>query len=206
MHNAIKQYIQDHTNDPKAYAEADVHRLVAEAHTRGDYTVSEAQIETFAQQARDICGQVLGGIQQRQDRASVFASEVHMNRYFKGWCLEGHIDLLERAPNNCLYLWDIKTGQRPPDVDQLVFYDVLARSVDVIVDTVGWLDRFGVFYEIPSDGSRRAKMRRRIRKVVEHVTDDRFAYTGFPEACTRCSCASSCPKLDENRRVARRNI
>ena len=206
-HSAVQSWVQGHTDRPCEYAEQDLWRRVDEATERGDFSVSEDQIEGLAAKASEYTRSITDIISTKMDRASTFAAEVHMNRYYQGWSLEGRIDLLERTPQNQLFLWDIKTGQTEryaPDSDQLIFYDVLARAVNVTLDCVGWIDRFGAFYPIDSDGSRRAKMRRRIKRAVEHIGAGHFPYMGFPERCVKCRCNSSCPALEPNREAARR--
>lgn len=202
VHNAVQSFVQGHTFDPEAYASEDVRRLVDEARVRDeDYSVADTEVDGFAAEASRVAGVVVSAVSDRLARDSKFASEVSMNRYYGGWSLEGRIDLLERTPQNQLFLWDIKTGRSEPDPDQLRFYDVLARGVNVRPDTVGWLDRHGRFFEVVSGSDERAALRHRISRAVESIRADSFSFDGFPNECNRCRCNIVCPRMEVTRKA-----
>ena len=185
------------------FAVDDLARRLAEARQRGDWSVDDSLVEDKWSEAREIASKVCEALALRRSVGSVWASEVKLVKYLQGWSLEAVVDLFERLPSGELWLWDVKTGKRPPDVGQLVFYDVVCRTLGWEPDGVGWLDREGCFRPVEVSSDMRLHMRERIRRAVEAIAGGDLVFSGFPSECQRCRSARWCPRLDKAREAAR---
>lgn len=125
-------------------------------------------------------------------------SEVRLFRHYRGWSIDGYLDLLYRADGR-LEVWDLKSGSWHRD--QLVFYDVLCEEVlGVRPDVVGIIEPLGRgFVEVPVTDEYRVDMRSRIKRLVERVRMDDWQFEAFPSGCGWCLSKPWCPKWEAAR-------
>lgn len=129
-------------------------------------------------------------------RSTSIRSEVRLFKAFRGWSIEGYLDVMVGVGSE---IWDLKTGQWSQD--QLVFYDVLSESVlGVRPREVGVIEPLGRgFITLPVSDEHRVDMRNRIRTFVQRVTAGDWAYEGYSQSCSWCRSKPWCPKWEAAR-------
>lgn len=203
VHLAAQMFIQHKLDHSKAvwFASQDVLRRASEARQQGDYSIDVEYEQELSSKAAGIADHVISTIRMMRDAPggspSVLASEVRVTQYFKGWSMEGIVDIVEKFGDGSLRVWDIKTSEKV-DKSQLIFYDILLRAVGIRPDVVGWMGPDGRLHSIESTPDIRANMRQQIMKMVTQVSREEFEPTGFPKACGICPSTAWCETYQNN--------
>lgn len=118
-------------------------------------------------------------------------TEVRMLRAYKGWAIDGYLDLMVGDGDQ---VWDLKTGRWHQD--QVVFYDLLVRAVTGESPvTVGIIEPFSRgLVPVPVSTEHRVDMQLRIKEFVRRVRDEDWAFEGYSDKCSWCPCKPWCPK------------
>jgi CRISPR/Cas system-associated exonuclease Cas4 (RecB family) len=143
------------------------------------------------------------------EREGQILSEMHLFKFYKGWCLEGYIDVavqpdreVHTLPEKLEAVYDVKTGTSH-EQGQLQFYDVLVEAYfGMRPKRLCWIEPLarGVV-EVMVTPEENFAMKQRIKAAVESIQANEFPTSGFPKKCGWCSSSPFCPATERARNM-----
>ncbi len=185
---------------PGGYKEAalrDHERMVQEARGLGwgpgEVLESEAKVVVGVEKLMHLFAEV------RQTYPNLL-SEMRLMRFYKGWTLEGVLDLYSPATeSHGSLIADLKSGTW--ESGQMVFYAMLheayfKRPVDklLVIEPLGR----GLVW-VPIVEQEIQEMKDRVMQAVVGIDTNQFPTTGFPDKCSYCLSAPWCPATIRSR-------
>ncbi len=204
MHYVSEQLIMGvlQVGDIVEAAVRDFERRVREAHTLGwdasEMAEHRQRVITGAWKLAELFDDEFSSV----DRGDL-RSEMHLFRFYRGWCLEGYMDVVHtEGRDKVLAVYDVKTGSSHTQ-GQLQFYDVLVEAYfGRRPEKLAWIEPLarGIVPVVVTPEENH-EMKKRIKAAVDVITTGEFPATGFPKKCGRCPSEPFCPATQAARNM-----